>query len=37
LPDLNGDKKLDLVVIDEVNSAFGTNPGNMTVYTNTSQ
>ena len=35
--DLNGDKKLDFIVINETNSANGTNPGNMTVYLNTSQ
>lgn len=35
--DLNGDKRQDFVSINELNSTNGTNPGNMTVYLNTSQ
>ena len=35
--DLNGDKRLDFAIINELNSTNGANPGNMTVYLNTSQ
>ena len=34
--DLNNDKRQDFVVINELNSTNGPNPGNMTVYLNTS-
>jgi hypothetical protein len=34
--DLNGDKRQDFVIINELNSTNATNPGNMTVYLNTS-
>jgi hypothetical protein len=35
--DLNGDKRQDFVIVNELNSTNGPNPGNMTVYLNTSQ
>ena len=35
--DFNGDGKLDFAVTDEENTVGNTNPGYLTVYTNTSQ
>lgn len=35
--DLNGDKKTDFAVVNELNTAFSTAPGYLTVYLNTSQ
>ncbi len=34
--DLNGDKRQDFVIVNELNSTNNPNPGNMTVYLNTS-
>ena len=35
--DLNGDKKTDFAVVNELNTAFSTSPGYLSVYLNTSQ
>lgn len=35
--DLNNDKRQDFVIVNELNSTNNANPGNMTVYLNTSQ